>query len=258
MQTNNMKLYNWLMNDDKREEILDLGVKLLKESFDNTLQGWDYRIIIDTDGDIDYQYTNNGSFMAEHEGTAACVLVVGGYVDIDDSYLGYIEDELTEEELMAFKKWLMNEYETTNEDDIEEYITWSEYSEFNEEYYNELLKEAWESSVDCYGYDQFSDRLWSNIEELKRRIDIEKYNIKLMRDEIKEKLTCEETDLLNTIIKQAEKDFDKYDSEETTVKVFDKDRFIALCDKLTYTDLQILDISNYDTVDCELLVTVTR
>lgn len=254
MQTNNMKLYNWLMDDDKREEILELGLKLAKESFDNTLQGWDYRIVLDIDGGIDYQYTNNGSLMSEHEGIGLCVLKVSGYVDIDDSYLDCVENSIDDDEYNNFIEWIKTQYGS----DDECYVNWNEYQEFNEENYFKLLREAWELTVDnCY-YDRLSDKLWNTIGDLSRQLDIERQNIKLQREEIREKLTCEETDLIDGIMEKAEKDFDKYDSEETTVKVNDKDRFIALCDKLTYTDLQILDIPNYDTVDGELLVTVTR
>lgn len=112
----------------KREDIVQMSKDCYEQSLDgDCFQGWIVGILVDTDGDINSFYrSQNTTSQAEFDDEA--VVVVSYVVTNDQGEITYSMDDLTESEIINFKKFLLeNEYEDAWEEDID-YNTLCEFS----------------------------------------------------------------------------------------------------------------------------------
>ena len=129
---------------ENRYKILDYCKDLLKRSFLEpcAFSGWNYRVVIDLDGELDYLLNSNGGFMQEIEGTMLCVAKFPANYGTDMD-IGSVHENMTTEEYRDYADWYCRTYdcEIDSIDEIyRELNDWEEVKKYKPEIYNETLE----------------------------------------------------------------------------------------------------------------------
>ena len=148
----NKELFAKIVSDN-RDKIALYCKDLLKRSFTEpcSLSGWNYRVVIDIDGELDYLLGSNNSFSGEIEGTMLCVAKFpANYgADID---IGSVHENLTTEEYNDYADWYCKTYNCVPEDIDEIYCElndWEEVKKYKPEIYNETLEIYTRNQIEC-------------------------------------------------------------------------------------------------------------
>ena len=138
---------------DNRDKIVLYCKHLLKRSFTEpcNFSGWNYRVVIDIDGELDYLLGSNNSFSGEIEGTMLCVAKFPADYgnDID---LGSVHENMTTEEYNDYADWYCKTYgcEIETIDDIyKELNDWEEVQTYKPELYAKVLEIYIRNEVEC-------------------------------------------------------------------------------------------------------------
>lgn len=112
------------------DEIISKGLEAYEHSLDNgNFQGWQYWITINRNGEVSMHYASQGTMsMEEFHGEAyrICTFTCMPYDFTGD--FGEWTDEIPD--IADFKAWLKQEY-NLNDEEVEEYMVFSNYADFN-------------------------------------------------------------------------------------------------------------------------------
>ena len=148
----NKELFAKIVSDN-RDKIALYCTDLLKRSFTEpcSFSGWNYRVVIDIDGELDYLLGSNNSFSGEIEGTMLCVAKFPADYgnDID---LGSVHENMTTEEYNDYADWYCKTYNCVPEDIDEIYCElndWEEVKKYKPEIYNETFEIYISNQIEC-------------------------------------------------------------------------------------------------------------
>ena len=148
----NKELFAKIISDN-RDKIALYCKDLLKRSFTEpcSFNGWNYRVVIDIDGELDYLLGSNNSFSGEIEGTMLCVAKFPADYgnDID---LGSVHENMTTEEYNDYADWYCKTYNCVPKDIDEIYCElndWEEVKKYKPEIYNETLEIYIRNQIEC-------------------------------------------------------------------------------------------------------------
>ena len=165
----NKELFAKIVSDN-RDKIALYCKDLLKRSFTEpcSFSGWNYRVVIDIDGELDYLLGSNNSFSGEIEGTMLCVAKFPADYgnDID---LGSVHENMTTEEYNDYADWYCKTYNCVPEDIDEIYCElkdWEEVKKYKPEIYNETLEIYIRNQIECILEFKVEDKLDILLENL--------------------------------------------------------------------------------------------
>ena len=165
----NKELFAKIISDN-RDKIAAYCEDLLKRSFTEpcSFSGWNYRVVIDIDGELDYLLGSNNSFSGEIEGTMLCVAKFPANYgnDID---LGSVHENMTTEEYNDYADWYCKTYNCVPEDIDEIYCElndWEEVKKYKPEIYNETLEIYIRNQIECILEYKIQDKLDILLENL--------------------------------------------------------------------------------------------
>lgn len=159
--------------EEKREEIVEMSEKCYRETMDGSyFQGWRTGIIAYLDGSLQYFYWSQGtSNFAIYEGEAVTVIDYGITNELGEIVVN--REDLTEEEIENFKKFLLENEYIENLEEWENELTYDRISEFS----SDIIKRIEEENLDFLVSEYYSDRADEKIDETLEYLKQELENI---------------------------------------------------------------------------------
>lgn len=152
--------------EEKREELIEASKECYKNTMDGScFQGWEVGVRINVDGDIDSFYRGSSDTTFEEINMEA-IAVITYKVDNETDVEELTEDHLQEEEIIGFKKFLLENEYIENEEEWHTELNHDRVEEFDEAITQRVENEWIGFTVDNNYYEYGKEKLEKTIEFL--------------------------------------------------------------------------------------------